>query len=135
MLLATAGHPYEGVYSVRRRYSDFALLRETLVGRYLGLVVPPLPPKAGMMTHRTAGFVERRARALTLFADTLAHVATLLLDSTVGAFFGLPGSDSWEAAQRKLEATGYARHSNPGQLMWERLLGRVELDRQGLGGL
>lgn len=36
--------PY--TYLVRRRYSDFVWLRETLQRRFVGMLLPSLPPKA-----------------------------------------------------------------------------------------
>ena len=70
-----------------------------------------------------------RARALTLFADSIAHVPTLLQDLAVGSFFGVPKMDSWEVAQRKLSGTSFAGKAagNPGQQMWQKLLDKIEL--------
>ena len=95
-----------------------------LTARYAGLVVPPLPPKTFFGRSSAA-----RLRGLTLFAERLARVPTLLLDSLASAFFGLPGADSWETAVRRAEQTRfvYERHSNPGLLRWHALIEKVLL--------
>ena len=35
----------EDEFEITRRFSEFATLREALVQRYVGLLVPPIPPK------------------------------------------------------------------------------------------
>eukprot|EP00966_Prymnesium_polylepis_P128329 2967947-Prymnesium_polylepis.1 len=60
LTLAPAGHPKEGVYDVRRRYSDFDLLRATLASRYEGMILPPLPGKGNLLSSFTSNFQNER---------------------------------------------------------------------------
>ena len=132
LTLCPSGHPAQGLHDVRRRYSDFDFVSSMLTARYAGLVVPPLPPKTFFGRSSAA-----RLRGLTLFAERLARVPTLLLDSLASAFFGLPGADSWETAVRRAEQTRfvYERHSNPGLLRWHALIEKVLAPEDwGLGG-
>jgi len=66
--------PY--TYLVRRRYSDFVWLRETLVSRYVGLLVPSLPPKTFTQAKSNDGsnHVKQRMRMLGLFLEKLVEV-------------------------------------------------------------
>jgi hypothetical protein len=127
LMLAPAGHPHEGLHEARRRYSDFDLLRRTLCERYAGMVVPPLPEKGGFFSGSDQGFKNHRLRGLALFAERLARVPTLLMDSLSAAFFGLPGADDWETAVRMANAKRFDRNHNPGQLRWAQLIKSVAL--------
>lgn len=40
----------EGPFEVQRRFKEFYLLRQVLVTRFLGLYVPPIPPKKTMVS-------------------------------------------------------------------------------------
>ena len=111
--LASSHHTYlveltgDGVIcgSARRRFSDFDLLARTLSLRYVGLVLPPLPPKSGLsLQAHSAEFLQQRARGLALFAVRVARVPSLLRDILVAAFFGLGGADAWEVAVKKARA-------------------------------
>lgn len=57
--------PY--TYLVRRRYTDFVWLREVLQKRYIGMLLPSLPPKTyqstGSGNSSTSGLVKVRRRA------------------------------------------------------------------------
>ena len=99
LTLAPSGHPMAGVHSVRRRYNDFAYLRDSLSARYAGMVIPPLPSKGGVLGLSSTALAER-LRGLALFAERLARIPTLLMDTLASSFFGLPGSEEWEAAVR-----------------------------------
>lgn len=127
LTLCPSGHPNEGLHEARRRYSDFDMLLNTLMERYPGMVVPPLPGKAGVFGGWSSSFAGHRLRGLTLFAERVARIPTLLMDSLSAAFFGLPDADEWEAALRRAYATRFDRNHNPGQLRWKHLLDRVGL--------
>ena len=129
LLLAPAGHPCEGLHDARRRYSDFDFLATTLAARYVGMVVPPLPGKGGMLGSWSAGFVEQRVRGLALFAERLARTPTLLLDTLTSAFFGLPDAEPWKTAMARADTMRVSpeRMYNPGLLRWEQLISRVAL--------
>ena len=104
--LASSHHTYlveltgDGVIcgSARRRFSDFDLLSRTLSARYVGLVLPPLPPKSGLsLQAHSAEFLQQRARGLALFAVRVARVPTLLRDILVGRLLRLGGADAWRS--------------------------------------
>jgi hypothetical protein len=125
--LCPEGHPVAGCHDVRRRYSDFDLLSQTLIVRYVGMVIPPLPPKRGNLFSSSSASTPERLRGLALFAERLVRTPTLLLDSLASAFFGLPTADPWEAAVRRADATRFERANNPGLLRWHGLLEKVTL--------
>ena len=126
--LASSHHTYlveltgDGVIcgSARRRFSDFDLLERTLKLRYVGLVLPPLPPKSGLsLQAHSAEFLQQRARGLARFAVRVARVPTLLRDILVAAFFGLGGADAWEVAVKKARAApSFSQANNPGLDGW-----------------
>jgi hypothetical protein len=131
LLLAPSQHPLAGIHEVRRRYSDFDFLRDVLVTRYAGMVVPPLPGKGGVLGLSTNALAER-LRGLALFAERLARVPTLLMDSLSSSFFGLPGAGDWESSMRfeaavRVQINGAERARNPGLLRWHTFLGNVQL--------
>lgn len=125
LTLCPPGHPAVGLYDVRRRFSDFDFLASTLVVRYAGMVIPPLPPKHSSLF--SASSTPERLRGLALFAERLVRTPTLLLDTLASAFFGLPTADPWEAAVRRADATRTERAQNAGLLRWHGLLGKVAL--------
>ena len=45
ILYRVNGIDREGKFEIWRRYSDFEVLRQTLVERFPGLYVPPIPKK------------------------------------------------------------------------------------------
>jgi hypothetical protein len=59
-------------FSVIRRYSDFAWLRQVLSGELPAVIVPPLPEKA-VMNRFSPEFVEGRRRALERFVSRCAE--------------------------------------------------------------
>lgn len=65
------GEDEEGNFQVYRRYSDFFLLREKLVGRWPGVFVPSLPGKQALGNLKE-GFVESRRTALDKFVKRLS---------------------------------------------------------------
>ena len=128
LTLASAGHPHEGVHDVRRRFSDFDAIAKILAARYVGMVLPPLPPKANPLQQRAEGFRQARMRGLAMWAERVARVPTLLLDVLTAAFFGLPGAAPWDAALRA--APSQSVQANPGQLRWHRWLEAIELPHE-----
>ena len=65
--------PY--TYLVRRRYSDFVWLRDTLAKRYIGLLIPSLPPKtySNSKGDDSSNHVKQRMRMLGLFLEKLVR--------------------------------------------------------------
>lgn len=73
--LAQMSFDGHSTFSVHRRFSDFAWLRETLESQYLGFIIPPLPDKTVplLQNNLSERFFLSRARGLNKF---LTHVVT-----------------------------------------------------------
>ena len=72
-----AGGALEVKLEVRRRYTDFEMLRASLARRYPGLLVPALPAKAythGAGDAERLAFARERTRQLGLFLARCARV-------------------------------------------------------------
>lgn len=65
-----------GKFEAIRRYSDFDTVRNSMVSRWPGCFVPPLPPKK-ILNKNEAAFVEERRRLLELFCIKLSHLKHL----------------------------------------------------------
>jgi hypothetical protein len=87
-------------YKVRRRYSDFAWLVGVLQARYVGVLIPPLPPKEGMMSKK--GFLKIRMRALHIFVNKLVLNPYLRSDSAVMDFFSVNESKAWSTTKKSV---------------------------------
>lgn len=53
ILYTVRGADKRGNFEVLRRYKDFAALRASLVARWPGCNIPPLPPKKAVVSHRS----------------------------------------------------------------------------------
>mmetsp|Transcript_12225 Transcript_12225/g.37684 ORF Transcript_12225/g.37684 Transcript_12225/m.37684 type:complete len:245 (+) Transcript_12225:364-1098(+) len=91
-------------FETTRRFSEFASLREALVQRYVGLLVPPIPPKA-VKTLATMSAKEgekqtlQRLRVLNLFVERLATLPWCADDVVLKSFCGV----AKQSFQRVLE--------------------------------
>ncbi len=65
-----------GPFEVRRRFNEFFLVRETILKRWLGLYVPPVPEKKAVGNKDTR-FLEDRRRGLDYFARRMATIKYL----------------------------------------------------------
>lgn len=74
------------VGQARRRYSQFAILRETLRLRYPGLLLPVLPPKSILRRGSTTEFQKTRARGLARFLNRLLVIPFLDGDKSLARF-------------------------------------------------
>lgn len=108
---------------VKRRYSDFEWLQELLQSRFVGMVIPPLPPKVvGSGNH----FIHCRMRGLVLFLQKIAQNAYLKSDQSVYSFFTEVNSDQWETIKAQSVAFE-AGKENVGHERWLQALSRYEL--------
>ena len=75
-------------FSVARRYSDFAWLREQLVRIFPGCIIPAMPPKTIKLAQNTleAEFVKRRASGLQNFLMGVAKHAELRDSAHLSSF-------------------------------------------------
>lgn len=95
--------PY--TYLVRRRYTDFAWLRDTLQKRYIGMLIPSLPPKTGVVhyqsgTQTTTSHVKNRMRMLGIFLEQLIQIPYVRGDPSVLAFLSVQNEQEFEGESR-----------------------------------
>jgi hypothetical protein len=85
-------------YSVRRRYNDFAWLRETLCTGYVGLFVPSIPSTTlfttktnmtGSKTDTGGDFVKNRMAQLNQFMQQICKIPFLRTDPALVAFISI----------------------------------------------
>ena len=90
--------PY--TYLVRRRYSDFVWLRETLQKRFIGMLIPSLPPKTYQSgTGTTTSHVKNRMRMLGIFLEYLIQIPYVRGDPSVLAFLSVQNEQEFDAAK------------------------------------
>lgn len=90
-----------GDLEVRRRYSDFASLRQTLVSLHPTLVIPPIPEKHSMADYAAkptkakedAGIIELRKRMLAVFLNRCRRMTEVRDDGVWWRF--LDPNASW----------------------------------------
>lgn len=86
---------------VRRRYSEFASLRATLVNLHPTLIIPPIPEKHTMADYAAkptrakedAGIIELRKRMLAVFLNRCRRMKEVLEDGVFWRF--LDPHTSW----------------------------------------
>lgn len=96
-----------GSFSVTRRFSDFAWLREQLQRVYPGCVIMGLPPKTFKWTSNILAddFVQKRGRALQHFLEGTAQHAELRASSHFETFMQAD-ADDLVAAKARTKASG-----------------------------
>src|SRR6201996_3722376 len=86
---------------VRRRYSEFASLRQTLVNMHPTLIIPPIPEKHTMADYAAkptrakedVGIIELRKRMLAVFLNRCRRMQDVLEDGVWWKF--LDPNVSW----------------------------------------
>ena len=86
---------------MRRRYSEFASLRTTLVNLHPTLIIPPIPEKHSMADYAAkptkakedAGIIELRKRMLAVFLNRCRRMKDVLDDGCFWRF--LDPNASW----------------------------------------
>ena len=73
------GYDMKGDFQVRKRYSDFFLLRKTLRERWPGFYIPAIPPKK-VIGNLESDFIKNRLSHLDNFVKQLGQY-TFLVDS------------------------------------------------------
>jgi hypothetical protein len=76
VLYAIRGSDRDGTFEIYRRFSDFAVLRKTMVKRWPGVYVPPIPEKKSM-GNLDAKFIEERRKQLEKFCLKVAELPHL----------------------------------------------------------
>lgn len=72
--------------AVRRRYSEFVLMRKMLVKEFPAWKLPPLPPKFPFKDHFNAAFVENRRKGLEEFLKKLVSERIFLSSKALHLF-------------------------------------------------
>lgn len=93
---------------VRRRYSEFASLRTTLVNLHPTLIIPPIPEKHTMADYAAkptkakedAGIIELRKRMLAIFLNRCRRMKDVFEDGVFWRF--LDPHTSWVHSTRLL---------------------------------
>jgi hypothetical protein len=94
---------------LKRRFSDFVILRNLIVGRFPGVLVPPLPEKR-MIGSMSPSVISHRMRHLQLFCDKILRMPFLLGDCFVQMFFSA-GPKSWQGV-RAMKTANYVWEDN-----------------------
>ena len=91
----------ETTVGVRRRFSDFVVLRDSLRGRYACVALPLLPP--GRLTGHTADLSRFRAARLERFLRAVFEDPVLGRDALLRMFATCP---FWDGVRKAAEASG-----------------------------
>lgn len=70
------GYDSLGDIDIKRRYSEFEMLREALFKRYPGIFIPPIPPKQATGNKKEL-FVEERRYCLNRFIQKICKTSYL----------------------------------------------------------
>lgn len=87
---------------VRRRYSDFEWLRNTIVKLFPRLFVPPLPSKKIGSRRFEVDFVEKRMNFLQKFIDSLLENETFKASEALTCFLSMSDRSQFEYKIREL---------------------------------
>ena len=92
---------------VRRRYTDFVMLYDSIVRRYKGMVPPSVPPKKTFF-NSSASHIMQRMRALGIFTERIACNPYLRCDAVVDSF--LQDTEmAWDMVKEKIETAVKAK--------------------------
>mmetsp|Transcript_15406 Transcript_15406/g.14997 ORF Transcript_15406/g.14997 Transcript_15406/m.14997 type:complete len:186 (-) Transcript_15406:713-1270(-) len=76
VLYKIVGSDHIGEFEIWRRYSHFDLFREVLLARFMGLYIPPIPPKQKIGNNEQS-FVDERRESLDTFMKDLTYLPYL----------------------------------------------------------
>ena len=89
-------------WSVRRRYSDFTLLRQILCKYYPRLLIPPLPEKKIGNKRFKPDFIERRMKFLQLFMNDLVKNESFKANEALTIFLNFNDHSQFEKKMKEL---------------------------------
>ncbi|GAB7360104.1 hypothetical protein MBLNU230_g7868t1 [Neophaeotheca triangularis] len=106
-----------GEIEVRRRYSEFASLRATLVSLHPTLIIPPIPEKHSFSDYAAkptkakedAGIIELRQRMLTTFLNRCRRMKAVREDGVFWRF--LDPNSSWDGVLHSHPAASVPKNS------------------------
>ena len=123
-------------YVVRRRYNDFAWLRDTLAATYEGLFIPSIPATTifsskttltgGSKTDVNGDFVKNRMLQLHLFLQQLSSIPFLRTDPSLHSFLSVQNEKEFkqltESPLAVANGGGTDNYTNVGLSMWLKLV-------------
>ena len=124
-------------YIVRRRYNDFAWLRDTLAATYEGLFIPSIPATTlfstknntltgGSKTDVNGDFVKNRMLQLHLFIQQLAKIPFLRTDPSLHSFLSMQNEKEFkqltDSPLNVANGGGTDNYTNVGLSMWLKLV-------------
>jgi hypothetical protein len=125
--------PY--TYLVRRRYSDFVWLREALQRRFIGMLLPSLPPKtySSSSTSNTekSSHVKHRMRMLGLFLQNLVEIPYVRGDASVLAFLSVQNESEFDSARTATALPDLFSDTSAGAVKWRDALRSAEIPHNG----
>ena len=119
--------------NVKRRYNDFAWLREVLVSRYVGMLVPAIPSTSvvftnvgGNHTDAKGDYVTNRMTQLNSFITSLLKNPFLRCDASFRSF--VTADDAlFKTAKETAKLTNSLTDCSEGAVMWRKLLENVSV--------
>ncbi|GMH77840.1 hypothetical protein TrST_g12448 [Triparma strigata] len=125
--------PY--TYLVRRRYTDFVWLRDVLQKRYIGMLLPSLPPKTyqstGSGSSSTSGLVKHRMRMLGIFLENLVQIPYVRGDPSVLAFLSVQNESEFDAAKTATAIPDLFSDTSAGAIKWRDALRSATIPHNG----
>ena len=94
-------------WSVRRRYSDFTLLRQILCKYYPKMFIPPLPEKKIGNKRFKQDFIERRMKFLQLFMDDVIKNENFKANEALTIFLNFNDHSQFEKKMKELTNYSY----------------------------
>jgi hypothetical protein len=130
--------------SVRRRYNDFAWLRDILASTYEGLFIPSIPAtivfntkstlSGGRKTDLNGEFVKNRMAQLNLFMQQICSIPFLRSDPSLHSFFTVSCEKEFkqitEAPISETNGGGVDNWANIGLSMWAKLVDAHEVHQE-----
>ena len=89
-------------WSVRRRYSDFTLLRQILCKYYPKSLIPPLPEKKIGNKRFQPDFIERRMKFLQIFIDDVIKNESFKANEALTIFLNFNDHSQFEKKMKEL---------------------------------
>ena len=97
-------------WSVRRRYSDFTLLRHILCKYYPKMFIPPLPEKKMGNKRFQQEFIERRMKFLQLFMDELVQNESFKANEALTIFLNFNDHSQFEKKMKDINNYTYPQN-------------------------
>jgi len=94
-------------WSVRRRYSDFTLLRNLLCKFYPRYFIPPLPEKKIGGKRFEPNFIEKRMRILQIFINEITCNETFKTNDALVSFLSMGDHNTFEKKMKELNSKSF----------------------------